>query len=139
MISRRDTPPSMNSGSRFVVWLWRSGRRLGQVRIITLPIDMFSERLSTSWQVSCFSSAVPGSQTPVGSFSSRLRHLLSQSTEEDTAEVEQARKSFLEAVGLSCPEAKEGIPPEVRNVVDLWCDYKHAHLINSTSTSDRYR
>ena len=63
------------------------------------------------------SGAVPGRHTPVGSFSSRLQQLLSQSTKEDAAEeVEQARKSFLEAVGLNRPEAKEGVSPEVGNV-----------------------
>ena len=50
-----------------------------------------------------------------GTFSSRLQSLLSQESLDgtSTAEIVQARDSFISAVGLSSPEAKDGVSPEV--------------------------
>ncbi len=50
-----------------------------------------------------------------GSFSSRLHWLLRQGSVDgaSTAEMTQARNSFINAVGLNSPEAKDGLSPEV--------------------------
>lgn len=69
-------------------------------------------------QLQRFSSAASSSHTstPEGSFSSRLRDLLRWRSEgEETAgELGQARGSLIKAVGLSSPEATDGVPPEVK-------------------------
>ena len=67
--------------------------------------------------------AASGHGTPrqAGSFSSRLEWLLSQRPVDDasTAEISQARNSFINAVGLSSPEAKDGVPPEVMKLYEI--------------------
>ena len=59
------------------------------------------------------SSAASGGHTPEGSFSSRLRHLLRGTAQGESPDITQARNSFVDAIGLNSPEARDGVPPEV--------------------------
>lgn len=66
-------------------------------------------------------SSASGSHTPEGSFSSRLRQLLEQSAQGEPPQITHARNSFVNAIGLSNPEAKDGVPPEV--IAANLCDH----------------
>ena len=124
---------TMNLGSALAVKLLR---RPGQVRILSLG-DMLGQSWSNvDMQVHWLSSAVSGSHTPEGSFSSRLHHLLTQKTKEDAPGISQARSSFIKAVGLSSPQAKDGVPSEVPKVlyelVALHVTSLHVQITTST-------
>ena len=102
--------------SALVLRLFKSGGRRVQVRILTRG-DVLDQTCIFPVQLRRYSSGASGGHTPEGHFSSKLRHLLTRRRQEDAVEASGARESFVNAIGLSSPEDKDRVSPEVRRRV----------------------